>query len=277
MFGVTTSDDYRPVTWIGRYPVRIITIIIAAYVLGMFGTVILSTAHFSLVPFAFMARTFVRGAIWQPLTCTLIQSPSFFFLISMLFMHWSGAEVEKFLGRSRFLAFFALLLLTPPLVMLAWSAAGQNWIYSGSYELTIGMFIAFATLYPNVEMFGWVTLKWLAFAGLVLASMQYLPSHDWGYLSVLWAMCLVSFSYIRFVQGRAPIQLNLERFRIFRRRPKLHIVQKTTTRRAAESDDVYASVDPILDKISKSGIGSLTDAERRQLDRARKRLLKESQ
>jgi hypothetical protein len=277
MFGVTTSDDYRPVTWIGRYPVRIISIIVAAYVLGMFATVILSTAHFSLVPFAFMARTFVRGAIWQPLTCTLIQSPSFFFLISMLFLHWSGAEVEKFLGRSRFLLFFALLLLTPPLVMLAWSAAGQNWIYSGSYELTIGMFIAFAALYPNVEMFGWVTLKWLAFAGLVLASMQYLPSHDWGYLSVLWAMCLVSFCYVRFVQGRAPIQLNLERFRIFRRRPKLHIVQKSTTRRAAEPDDVYASVDPILDKISKSGIGSLTEGERRQLDRARKRLLKESQ
>jgi len=36
-------------------------------------------------------------------------------------------------------------------------------------------------------------------------------------------------------------------------------------------------VDPILDKISKSGIGSLTASERRQLDRARNRLLKESQ
>ena len=277
MFGVTTSDDYRPVTWIGRYPVRIITIIVAVYVLGMFGTVILSTAHVSLVPFAFNARSFMHGAIWQPLTCTLIQTPSFFFLISMLFMHWSGAEVEKFLGRSRFLAFFALLLLTPPLVMLIWSAFGLEWMYGGSYELTIGMFIAFAVLYPNVEMFGWVTLKWLAFAGLVLASMQYLPNHDWGYLSVLWSMCLVSFCYIRFVQGRAPIQLNLERLRLFRRRPKLHIVQKSSARRVVEPDDVYASVDPILEKISKSGIGSLTEGERRQLDRARKRLLKESQ
>jgi hypothetical protein len=275
MFGVTTSDDYRPVTWIGRYPVRIITIIVAVYVLGMFGTVILSTAHVSLVPFAFNAGTFVRGQVWQPLTCTLIQTPSFFFLISMLFMHWSGAEVEKFLGRNRFLAFFALLLLTPPLVMLIWRVLGQQWTYSGSYELTIGMFIAFAALYPNVEMFGWVTLKWLAFAGLVLASMQSLPNHDWASLSVLWAMCMVSFCYIRFVQGRMPVNFNLQWLRIFRRRPKLHVVQKPTTRRVVESDDVYASVDPILEKISKSGIGSLTEGERRQLDRARKRLLKE--
>jgi hypothetical protein len=57
----------------------------------------------------------------------------------------------------------------------------------------------------------------------------------------------------------------------------LHVVQKSTARRVVEPDDVYASVDPILEKISKSGIGSLTEGERRQLDRARKRLLKESQ
>jgi hypothetical protein len=44
-----------------------------------------------------------------------------------------------------------------------------------------------------------------------------------------------------------------------------------------EPEDVSASVDPILDKISKFGIGSLTDSERRQLDRARNRLLKKSE
>lgn len=273
---MSTSDDYRPVTWIGRYPVRIITIVVAAYVLGMFGTVILSTAHVSLMPFAFNAQRFVRGALWQPLTCTLIQTPSFFFLISMLFLHWSGAEVEKVLGRNRFLAFFGLLILIPPCLMLGWSALGQQLTYLGSYELTVGMFVAFATLYPNLEMFGWVTMKWLAFAGLVLASMQYLPSHDWGYLSVLWGMCLASFWYIRFVQGRARIDLNFRRFRLFQSKPKFRVVPKAPPR-AAEPDDVYASVDPILDKISKSGMGSLTENERRQLDRARNRLLKKSE
>lgn len=274
MFGVTTSDEDRPVTWIGRYPVRIITIVVAVYVLGMFATVALSTARFSLQPFAFNAQAFVHGAVWQPFTCTLIQSPSFFFLISMLFLHWSGAEVEKFLGRNRFLAFLALLLLMPPTMMLIWSMLGQHWTYVGSYELAIGMFVAFATMYPNIEMFGWVTLKWLAFAGLVLASMQYLPNRDWGYLSVLWGMCAAAFLYIRFVQGRVPVKVDLPNLNPFRRRPKLHIVQKSTARRVVEPEDVYASVDPILDKIAKSGIGSLTANERRALDRARARLLK---
>jgi hypothetical protein len=54
-------------------------------------------------------------------------------------------------------------------------------------------------------------------------------------------------------------------------------VQKSSTRRVVEPDDVYASVDPILDKISRSGIGSLTANERKTLDRARNRLLKKNQ
>jgi hypothetical protein len=149
-------------------------------------------------------------------------------------------------------------------------------MYAGSYELSVGMFIAFATLYPELEVMGWVTLKWLAFAGLVLASMQYLPQHQWGNLTILWAMCLTSFGFIRFVQGRIPLDA-LPKPGWFRRKPKLYVVQKSTSRRVVEPEDVYSSIDPILDKISTSGIASLTDAERRQLDKARARLLKQSE
>jgi hypothetical protein len=60
-------------------------------------------------------------------------------------------------------------------------------------------------------------------------------------------------------------------------RPKLHVVPKMRSSPSADPDDVYASIDPILDKISKSGIGSLTANERRQLDRERERLLKKSE
>jgi membrane associated rhomboid family serine protease len=272
MFGVTTSDDYRPVAWIGRYPVRIITIITALYVLGMFVTVALQTANSNFLVFAFSYPTFISGAYWQPFTCTFIQAANFFVLFNFLFLYWSGREVETFLGRRHFIQLFLMLMLIPPLVISAWAPLAHHWIYFGSYEVCIGMFIAFATLYPNIELFGWVTLKWLAFAGIILGSMQDLPNRNWGNLSVLWTMCLASFLYIRFVQGQVPI--NFERFRFPRRRPRLHIVQKAATRRVVEPEDVYASVDPILDKIAKSGIGSLTTSERRALDRARARLLK---
>jgi hypothetical protein len=86
-------------------------------------------------------------------------------------------------------------------------------------------------------------------------------------------MCLIAFLYIRFVQGRIAISVNLRKINPFRQRPRLHVVQKSQPRRVAEPDDVIASVDPILDKIAKSGIGSLTENERKTLDRARNRLL----
>jgi len=278
MFGVTTSDDYRPVTWIGRYPVRIITIIAAVYVLGMFATVAMQTAGANFTIFAFQFPMFIHGAFWQPLTCTFIQSVDFFFVFNILFLYWSGRQLEEFLGRRRFILLFAMFLLIPPMVISAWVPFGRAWMYFGSYEICIGMFIAFATLYPNVELFGWVTLKWLAFAGIILGTMQDLPRHLWGNLSVLWVMCLAAFLYIRFVQGRIPVNVDVAKLNPFRRRPRLTIVQKASSasRRSAEPDDVYASVDPILDKISKSGMGSLTETERKLLDRARNRLLKKS-
>ena len=276
MFGVTTSDDYRPVTWMGRYPVRVTTIVAALYVVGMFATEIARGAQWDIGPLAFQPQLFLHGWIWQPVTCIFIQRASFFFLFNVLFFYWAGTEVEKYLGIRRYLILLGLLILVVPLVLTLWSLRGGYISYGGSYELSIGLFIAFAALYPNVELFGWVTLKLLAFAGILLATMQNLP--NWGNILLVWGMCLIAFAYIRMVQGRVAIPVKIQNINPFRRRrPRLHIVQKSQLNRAMESDDVIASVDPILDKIATSGIGSLTPSERKILDRARNSLLKKDQ
>ncbi|MEO6871161.1 MAG: DUF6576 domain-containing protein [Chthoniobacterales bacterium] len=277
MFGVATSDDYQPVGWMGRYPIRVTTIIVAAFVVGMFATVIASSAHWDVVaPLGLRTYSFWHGAVWQPITCVLIQGASFFFLFNIFFLYWAGVEVEKYLGRRRYLTLFGMLLLVPVVLLTAWSALGAQWTYYGSYELSIGMFIAFATLYPNVELFGWVTLKWLAFAGLILASMQALPNHEWGNLSVLWGMCLTAFLYLRIIEKKIPFEMPEAVTGLFRRKPKFQVVPRESAARRVEPEDIYESIDPVLDKISKSGIGSLTASERRALDRARNRLLKKS-
>ena len=58
--------------------------------------------------------------------------------------------------------------------------------------------------------------------------------------------------------------------RIFRRKPKFKVVPKYSP-----GDDIHESIDPLLEKISRHGISSLTAREREQLQRARKTLLKE--
>src|SRR5438105_9253737 len=35
MFGVTTSDDYQPVTWVGRHPVHVTTLLVAVHIFLM--------------------------------------------------------------------------------------------------------------------------------------------------------------------------------------------------------------------------------------------------
>jgi len=63
----------------------------------------------------------------------------------------------------------------------------------------------------------------------------------------------------------------------FQPKPKFQVVPRSAPRRVVEPEDVHVSIDPLLEKISKSGINSLTASERKALDRARNQLLKKSQ
>ena len=62
----------------------------------------------------------------------------------------------------------------------------------------------------------------------------------------------------------------------FQPKPKFKVVPRSSPSRVVEPENVYESIDPLLEKISKSGINSLTASERRALDRARNQLLNKS-
>jgi hypothetical protein len=113
---------------------------------------------------------------------------------------------------------------------------------------------------------------------LILAAIytfELLAFHAWTDLVVVWVSIAGGFFFIA-AQGVAPEVRWWENFRArLQPKPKFKVVPKPNPPRRIE-EDVYESIDPILEKIAKSGIGSLTPSERRQLDRARNRLLKES-
>jgi membrane associated rhomboid family serine protease len=272
--------DYRPITWWKRVPIYITTIICALLVVGMFATTVCQTANVGVTPLMFSVGAFwQRGWLWQLLTYPFIDQPSFFYLFSILFFYTSGIEVEKYLGRVRFMKLYALLVLLPVAIVSLWSlSAGMAFGgVAGPYDLTLGMFIAFATLYPNLEFWGFVPLKWFAFAGLALASMNHLPRHDWIGLSMLWGNCAAAFGFIRFLQRGGSMELPDRIFKNpFRRKPKFRVVPKYVAPAAARAgeEDVVESIDPLLDKIAKHGIKSLTARERERLERASKALAK---
>lgn len=288
---ISSYSDYQPITWFRRMPIYFTTILIALFVAGMACTVILQTARVDVMPFVFDPYAFWKGhKLWQIVTYPLLSSPSFFFLFGLFCFYWFGSDVERYLGRTRYLKLIALLVLTPPLMLTAWwLAAGMpsnmEFGYGGSVEITIGMFVAFATLYPNLEYWGWVTMKWLVFAGIVLSALNYLPNHNWPGLSVLLATCGVGFGFVRLLQHGGSVEFASYFGRMFKKRPKLRVVRSSAPVRAAvparsrakpEEKDVIESIDPLLDKISEHGLASLTAREREKLERVRTALLKKS-
>jgi membrane associated rhomboid family serine protease len=278
MFGVTTSDDYRPVTWMGRYPVDVTTMLVCTHVslailtcllFAFGGAYVLDYLHFD------SAKVLYDGQVWRIATYAFVHAPRglLWFAIEMYMLFVFGREVERFIGQRAYIALYGILLLAPTLVLTTWGIWQRSGL-AGSPALHFGIFVAFAAIYPRVELFLRIMAKWVALILAGIYSFQLLAYHAWTDLAVVWTSIGAAFLFIE-LRGAGPelVWWNAVKARL-RPKPRLHIVQKASTRRVVEPDDVIASVDPILDKISKSGMGSLTETEKKILDRARNRLLK---
>ena len=280
MFGVTTSDDYRPVAWMGRYPLDITTILVGLHVICAILIALLAAAHTGIANYLMFdsAAVWSGGQFWRLATYAFVHVPSnlLWFAIEMYMLFFFGREVERFIGRRAYIWLYALLLLMPALVLALWGLRARTGL-AGSAALHFGVFVAFVTIYPNVQFFLRIQAKWICIILAAIGTLSALAANDWQDLVVLWCSIALAFLFIEW-RGSGPelSWLNKLKFSV-RPKSKLYVVQKSSERPTVEPDDVYESVDPILDKIAKSGIGSLTVSERRALDRARNRLLKKSE
>ena len=284
MFGVTTSDDYRPVAWMGRYPVDVTTMLVGVHIIcAILIALVFAAGHSGVVNYLMFdsAEVWSGAQIWRLVTYAFIHLPLgsalLWFAIEMYMLFVFGREVERFIGQRAYIGLYLVLVLLPAAILTMWGLFAPRTAMAGSGALHFAIFVAFATIYPNVELLLRIMAKWVALILAGVGTLSALAAHDWQTLVVLWTSIGAAFLFIE-LRGAGPelVWWNNVKARIGPK-SKFHVVQKTSARRVVEPDDVYASVDPILDKISKSGIGSLTASERRQLDRARNRLLKESQ
>jgi membrane associated rhomboid family serine protease len=282
MFGVTTSDDYRPVAWMGRYPVDVTTMLVGVHVAVAILTAIL-VAFFRGPILAYLefdsAAVWPGGQIWRPFTYAFVHAPTpsglLWLAVEMYMLFVFGREVERFIGQRAYIALYLVLLLLPPVVLTVWGLWTPTAIAT-SGALHFAIFVAFATIYPNVELFLRIMAKWVALILAAIGTLSMLAAHDWQTLVVLWTSVGAAFLFIELLDAGPELAWISNLKTRFGPKPKFQVVQTTRSHRVVEPDDVYASIDPILDKISKFGIGSLTVNERRQLDRERERLLKKS-
>ena len=272
-----TSDEHRPVMWLRGYPIYAAHFLMLVFVSSMLATTLVNFFSVGglLNGLVFTSGQVLRGEVWRVVTYGLVNPPSIWFVFSMVMIVWFGREVERYFGRRTFLFFYGLLYLITPLLFTAiglWMPmmlAGET----GAF----GVFIAFATLNPNVPMsFPLnIAVKWVAAILVGISTLIDLNNRDLVSLLSLWATTGFAFAFVRYQQG----YITLPRLALFRRRPKLRVLpdlkeEKIRGGKAEKSKATMVEVDALLDKIAQSGIGSLTAKERAKLDAARNDLLK---
>ena len=278
MFGVATDDDYKPVTWIGRYPLDVTTLLVALHACTMvIGTLLIAAGQGAFVSGLLFdsAEVLRAGHVWQLATYAFVHPPSLWFALHLYMLFVFGREVERFLGRRAFLTLYAGLLLLPTFLLTLWGLYGRI-SYGDSSALHFGIFVAFAAIYPGVELFLRVQAKWVALVFGVISVLQLLAANAWPQLAAFLLSVGFALFYLRMRGIGAELTWLTDLRQRLAPRPKFQVVPRASPRRVVEPENIDDSIDSILEKISKHGIASLTAGERRALDRARNRLLNKS-
>jgi len=276
----------EPLTWMGRVPVYLatalamahgVTMILYAFVGAAGGQGWIDSA------LSFSTSSAVYGLqVWRFVTYAFINPPDLMVAIQLVMLAMFGQEVEKFLGRVSFAWLYALLILAGPVITVALSFFGLGGVLWGSNTPHFAIFIAFVLIYPNAVMFFGILAKWLGIALFGIYSLQFLAGQNWTALGLFWGTCAVAALWLAY-EGVGSVSAFAipspiawwksrqakKRFRVVPRRD----VPASPKPKAEPASSAYESIDPILDKIARQGIGSLTRGEREKLERARAELL----
>ena len=292
MMGFERSDDYQPLFWVRGHPVHVTTLLVIMHL-----SALMICSIFQGIPAILMELStdavLHHWALWQPFTYAFAHlvgdlNDGLWFLFEMLLLFVWGREVERYFGRKTFVALYMGMLLAAPAALLSLSAFDHvNYHYARSDLLHFGVFIAFVAIYPGVQFFFGIPAKWIAAAILAIWTAAFVASQPSHHLVlVLWSVVAVAYFGARYasVGGEAFEVLGNLRPRLPRKTVPTGVKPRMKPRRAVDTDgggsedyrgrDVHESIDPLLDKISKHGLASLTNSERAVLEKARVSLLR---
>ena len=278
MFGYDSYNTQQPLTWWRGHPVHASTLLVVVHVAAMLlGVLLLGDAR-AISMFAFSAGEVLSGDIWRLITYAFVHpSQGLIWFAIEMYLLWSfGRELEKFLGHKAFLTMYGLLLIATPVLLTLAAFFIPSRPYVGSSSLHFAIFIAFATLYPGATMLFGITAKWAAIVLLAISALQHYGAMDLSGLLALGINAGLAHGYIRWSRG----EVTLPSLNVLKRKPRFRVlpppdpVAPRAARRIPEEKASMDDIDPLLDKIAKSGLNSLTEAEKAKLERARAALLK---
>jgi len=249
------------------YPMHGATFLVVLHCMAMAACALLTGSGYggALDSFMLTSRELMAGHVWQLVTYAFVAMPSIPFGVDMLMLYWFGMALETSLGRPRFFSFYTILLLIQGLfhvlLYVALSRGSVDPPLLGLGSAVLGVFIAYATIYPDVEIFFSLTAKLIAYVLLGIYFLQDLAYHNW--------IGLMSLSLIAGFSHCAMRALGFQGgFDWWERLEVSWGGGRPSPAEPVEDEGRQDPVNLILDKIARHGINSLTEAERRALERA---------
>jgi hypothetical protein len=281
MFENESSGECYPITWVGRVPVYLATIFTAVAAASMILTSVLMAVFGSRLPsnavlaplIFFFPSVQEHWTLWQFVSYAFVNPPSLGFAMGVVLFAWFGTDVEKFFGRKGFAGLCATLLLASPVCLSILSLFGVSWPYFGATPLLFTIFIAFAIIYPRAAVLFGIEVRWIALALVAVLSLQDLAYHQWPELVLRWWNIGVVTLWLKWAGLASLATPSVSE--LLRRKHSARHLKVVPQKKAAKPAEVgvHDSIDPILEKIARQGIGSLSRGEREKLERARAALL----
>jgi membrane associated rhomboid family serine protease len=231
--------------------------------------------------FALSPAELRRGFVWQPLTYMFLHAGLLHILFNMLVLWFFGREVEYFIGAKCFTRLYFMGGLAGAVLWLAFNFH-TNELVMGASAAVLACVIAFATLFPEREITLLlfflipVTLK-AKYLALIAVAFDLVPllSHQVTNVAHLAHLggALLGYVYIKSLGYGAPPRWLLWWQRATQAmRPRR---RKPVARQLSREEFIQEQIDPILDKISREGMQSLTRRERKILESAKDLLQKQ--
>ena len=213
---------------------------------------------------------------WTIITYMFFHWDVMHIFFNMLWLYWMGKIFQEYLGSKKLLSTYlaggvigALFFILAYNIFPLFSNSLPGAFALGASASVLAITVATATLLPDYPIqllfFGVVRLKWIAVVTIVLDLINISGDNAGGHIAHLGG-AMYGFIYIRSLRSGTDITGWLIRFfDAFKSSAKMKAVHRQKKRDEEYNINRKAKqerMDDILDKISKSGYGSLTQEEK---------------
>ena len=230
--------------------------------------------------FQLSAAGIQQGYFWQLVTYMFLHASVLHLFLNLFMLYFFGNEVEATFGSKRFLKLYFVGGVVGGFLWLAFNFHRPHFIVVGASGAIYAVVTAFATLYPNrpITLLLFFILpitilaKYLAFSMLAISVLYSIhqEGNDVAHLAHLGGI-IVGYLFVKISESSFSFPKWKDfKQHLFTRSPRSS--PKILKSPLGKEEFIQKQIDPILDKIAKCGIQSLTPEERRLLEEAKDRL-----